>query len=296
MTRPIRIDYPGAIHHVTCRANRREPRFRCRTCRGQVFKTLEETATRFQTRFLAYAVMNNHIHLVLESPDGRLPRTMQLFVASLTRRINHHHGDDGHVFRGRYFNRVVENPEYLAYLLAYVHLNPSSAGHPRHLSNPEWTSHAHYLAGTGPSWLNPERLLTEVGGQQSYVRLIESVRAGKRAKPHGFAERVLLQPRSSDLLAVPEPDQDPTPAAHELLRQAEGVVGPIPRGSLQGTGSARRDLAIWWALRQGTTQAALARSLGLSPSSVCRSAMRTVDRLARDPEAQALASKLDCTS
>lgn len=292
MSRPLRVDYEGAVHHVTARTNRSEHRFACPRCRSELFGALAECSGRYKTRWLAYAVMNTHIHLALKSEDGRLARTMQYLMASLTRRINVHHGHHGHVFRGRYFNRVVEGEEYLTYLLAYIHLNPHTAGMPGRVADARWTSHAAYVGGGGPDWLETQVLLDHVGGRSGYDELIANVRAGRRHPPIGFAEHVLLRPRSSDILAHPE-GQPPDPIDPvELLERAESVLGPIPRGPIRGQPQDRRNVAMLWMVRMGATQREVASAIGLRAGSISKRIRRARELVEKLPEAEALHEQL----
>ena len=170
MPRQLRIDYPGAIHHVMSRGDRRENIYHDDVDRPDFLETLAETCQKTDWQVHAYCLMSNHFHLVLETPNANLVEGMQWLLSTYTIRLNRRHETPGHVFSGRYKALVVdgEGDGYLKTVCDYVHLNPVRA----HLLRPEegllsypWSSLAWYLAvpKQRPSWLRVDRLLGEHG-------------------------------------------------------------------------------------------------------------------------------------
>ena len=170
MPRQLRIDYPGAIHHVMSRGDRRENIYHDDVDRQDFLKTLAETCQKTDWQVHAYCLMSNHFHLVLETPNASLVAGMHWLLSTYTIRLNRRHETPGHVFSGRYRALVVEGDGsgYLKTVCDYVHLNPVRAcllrPEERLLSYP-WSSLGWYLAAPGhrPGWLRVDRLLGEHG-------------------------------------------------------------------------------------------------------------------------------------
>jgi len=97
-----RIEYPGAIYHVMSRGDRREPIFLDDVDRQDFLKTLAEACQKTGFQVHAYCLMNNHYHLVVETPRGNLVAGMRWLQSAYTIRLNHRHQLFGHVFSGRY--------------------------------------------------------------------------------------------------------------------------------------------------------------------------------------------------
>ena len=124
MARPLRIEYPGAIYHVTARGNERRPIFRSDADRCRFLRKLNDLRKVHHVDVYAYTLMTNHYHLVVCTPRGNLVALMQQFQTSYTTYFNHRYGRTGHLFAGRYKSPLVEGGHYLLRLSRYVHLNP----------------------------------------------------------------------------------------------------------------------------------------------------------------------------
>lgn len=127
MARPLRIEYAGAIYHVTSRGNARKPIFRDDQDRGILLNILEEVNGRYNWLYHAYCLMNNHYHLVIETPDGNLSKGMRQLNGVYTMRFNQRHHTVGHVFQGRYRAILVQKESHLLEVCRYVILNPVRA-------------------------------------------------------------------------------------------------------------------------------------------------------------------------
>ena len=130
MPRQVRIQFPGAVYHVMARGDRREAIFLDDEDRRMFLKVLEEACGRTGWRCLAYVLMGNHYHLVLETPEPNLVAGMAWLQNTFTRRHNVRHRLWGHLFGGRYKAVLVDDEDgwYLPTLIDYVHLNPARAG------------------------------------------------------------------------------------------------------------------------------------------------------------------------
>ena len=124
MPRRLRVQFPGAIYHVTIRGNGRENIFCDDHDRERFLQRLEESLETYAVRLYLFCLMNNHVHLVLETPQGNLSRFMQSLETGYTVYYNFRHDKSGHVLQGRYGAKLVEGNEYLLNLSRYVHLNP----------------------------------------------------------------------------------------------------------------------------------------------------------------------------
>lgn len=129
MVRPLRIEYAEAVYYVTSRGNARKPIFKDDKDRGILLNILEEVNDRYHWLCHAYCFMNNHYHLVIETPDGNLSKGMRHLNGVYTMRFNRHHGSVGHVFQERYKAILIqrESHYHILEVCRYVVLNPVRA-------------------------------------------------------------------------------------------------------------------------------------------------------------------------
>ena len=128
MARPLRIEFPGAIYHVTSRGNARAPIYLDNEDREEFLAVLGDVVARFNWMCHAYCLMDNHYHLLVETIDGNLSQGMRQVNGVYTQRFNRSHNRVGHIFQGRYKSILVERENYLLELCRYVVLNPVRAG------------------------------------------------------------------------------------------------------------------------------------------------------------------------
>lgn len=141
MTRPLRIEYPGAVYHVMSQGNAREPIFLSNGDRTLFLKTLALSIKRFNLILHGYCLMDNHYHLLLETPDGNLSEGMRHVNGLYTQSFNRAHNRVGHIFRGRYKAILIEKENYLLALCRYIVLNPVRAGVVRNPADYEWSNY-----------------------------------------------------------------------------------------------------------------------------------------------------------
>jgi len=127
MARPLRLEFAGALYHITARGDRREPIYEDDDDRAAFLGLLGEVSQQHNWLCHAYCLMGNHYHLLVERPDGNLSRGMRQLNGVYTQKHNRRHGRVGHVFQGRYKAILVEKESYLLELARYIVLNPVRA-------------------------------------------------------------------------------------------------------------------------------------------------------------------------
>jgi REP element-mobilizing transposase RayT len=159
MARPLRIEIPGALYHVTSRGDRREAIVDDDADRELWLDVLGRTLTRYDGAVLAYCLMDNHYHLVLHTRRANLSRIMRDVNGIYTQAYNRAHGTVGHLFQGRFKAILVDRDPYLLEVCRYVDLNPVRAGVVDDPAHWPWSS---YRALTGavavPPWLDAAAL------------------------------------------------------------------------------------------------------------------------------------------
>jgi putative transposase len=167
MARPLRIEFAGALYHVTSRGDGREDIYAGGDNRKVWLEVLGQVCDRFNWAIHAYCQMGNHYHLLVETPDGNLAKGMRQFNGVYTQRFNQGHNRVGHVFQGRYKAILVQKEVYLLELSRYVVLNPVRAHVVRTARDWVWSN---YRATAGmapaPEWLDTEGTLAAFGEQK----------------------------------------------------------------------------------------------------------------------------------
>ena len=124
MARPLRIEYPEAWYHVTCRGNEKRNIFRDDADRDQLLEILSANLKLYRIELYSYVLMQTHFHLLLMTPEANLRKFMQRLNTTYTVYFNRRHRRSGHLFQGRYKAILIEKDEYLVELSRYIHLNP----------------------------------------------------------------------------------------------------------------------------------------------------------------------------
>ena len=186
MSRPLRIEFAGALYHVTSRGNGRKPIFRNDQDRLSFLEVLHKVNQRYHWLCHAYCLMSDHYHLIIETPEGNLSRGMRQLNGVYTMYFNRRHRTVGHVYQGRYKAILVEKESYLLEVCRYVVLNPVRAGLVERPEGWSWSSYR------GTAGLNkPHRSLTvdwilgQMGKEKrgAVKRYRAYVREGTRAEP-----------------------------------------------------------------------------------------------------------------
>ena len=164
MARPLRIEYPGAFYHVTSRGNERKAVFKSQRDREKFLAYLESATERYGAAIHAYCLMDNHYHLLIETPLGNLSKIMQHINGAYTMYFNTKRKRSGHLLQGRYEAILVDADEYAKELSRYIHLNPVRANLEPDPDAYEWSSCRYYtVKRKAPGWLQRDFILGYFG-------------------------------------------------------------------------------------------------------------------------------------
>lgn len=185
MARPMRIEYPGAVYHVTTRGNRRSMIFLEDEDDKTFLSILQEIVVRFHVLCHAYCLMGNHYHLVIETGEGNLSQAMKHLNGVYTQRFNKRHGKSGHVFQGRYNAILIKKSSHLLAACRYVVLNPVRAGLVTAPADWNWSSYKG-TAGmqSAPGFLSTSWLLSQFSenpfeARARYIEFVSDMSAAK---------------------------------------------------------------------------------------------------------------------
>lgn len=168
MSRPPRLEFAGALWHVTSRGNEKREVFRDDADRTVFLSILGRTVALFRWTLHAYVLMGNHFHLLVETPEPTLSRGMRQLNGLYTQAFNRRHGRSGHLFQGRFKSVLVHRETHFLELARYVVLSPVRAGAARSARAWPWSS---YRATAGvaaaPAWLETDATLRCFGAKRS---------------------------------------------------------------------------------------------------------------------------------
>ncbi len=186
MARPLRLEFAGAIYHLTSRGNARQKVFFTDTDRQLFLDTLAGVVSRYSWICHAYCLMANHYHLLVETPKGNLSLGMRQLNGIYTQAFNRRHKRVGHLFQGRFKAILVERESYLLELCRYIVLNPIRVKGNLKAGAWKWSS---YRATAGlapaPGFLHTDWLLGQFGKNraQAQKRYREFVKEGLESRP-----------------------------------------------------------------------------------------------------------------
>lgn len=203
MARKLRIEFPGAVYHVLNRGNYRRDLFASAGEAGAFLSALEEAVETFGWRLHAYAVMRNHYHLAVRTPQPNLGEGMHWLQTTFAIRFNRFRDERGHLFQGRYQAMLVEDDAALARLVNYIHLNPVRAGivSPEQVASFRWSSLGRFVRGPrsrameAEPWLRALDLTDAPAGWSDYLGYLhqlaadpaEQERQGFSSMSHGWS-------------------------------------------------------------------------------------------------------------
>ncbi|MFZ2492118.1 MAG: transposase [Thermoanaerobaculia bacterium] len=298
MARPLRIEFPGALYHVTSRGNERRPIFRSDRDRLTFLDFLGQVARRFGWSITAWVLMSNHFHLVIQTPQPNLSRGMHWLNGAYAGRFNKRHKRWGHLFGGRFKSFLIEKEAYFTEVLRYVVLNPVRAGMVARPEDYRWSS---YRATAGleraPEWLDldaalgpfapdpsvartwyREFVLAKIGStDRLWDRAIAGLYLGTEAWGKKMRLRVESKPRSTDHPKVQRAVG--RPGMHAVLDSVARASGVTASDIRAARGGWLRRLAAWIGWHDGwLTLRSIAASLRLRSEGHVSSMIRQCDR------------------
>ena len=272
MSRPLRLEFEGAVYHVTARGDRREPIFEDDADRNALLAVVEHGLKRHDAILFAYCLMGNHYHFVLQTQQPNLSRLMRHINGVYTQIYNRRHRKVGHLFQGRFKAVLVDRDAYFLEVCRYVDLNPVRASMVRHPKDWPWSSYrAHTSAVDAPAWLDSAALHRQLSpraprrdGPSRYATFVaegKGVRLWETALQaqiflgsDAFVDRMQALADAADEREVPRAQRQ---------RQQRSLQWYLDRH--------HRDEAIVHAyLEGGYTQTAIAKTLNLSVSRISR--------------------------
>lgn len=330
MARLLRVEYEGAIYHVTVRSNTGGALYRDDRDRGYWLYRLGESAEVHGVRVYLYCLMSNHFHLLVETPRANLGRFMHSLLTGYTIFFNRRHQTHGHVTQGRYGARVVQGDEYLLKLSRYVHLNPVKVQGIREqplaerlqaLRDYRWSSLRAYTGKAKvPAWLSVEPMLGLVtpGSGRRQFRYQAYVEAGVAEDDAEFVAELMRSARSiGDADFREETDQRYAQVVRAARRSEDAAlrqVGPpgVPADSVLGAVATAAGVAVGELVRRrresplkavaasllvryaGLTQRDIAPLLGLrSGSSVSCQIRRGAEALRGDANVRRIVARAE---
>jgi REP element-mobilizing transposase RayT len=296
MARQLRVEFPGAIHHVTSRGNEGQSIFRDDVDREAFLTFLGTVATRLGWSVSSYALMTNHFHLVIKTPEPNLSRGMQWLNGRYAAWFNRRHQRSGHLFQGRFKSFLVDDEVYFKQVLRYVVLNPVRAGMVQRPEDYRWTS---YRATAGleavPPWLDTAAVFEEFGdhapcdeyrefvldGIADETRLWDQARNGMYLGSDEWAKRIRevveSKPRSTD-----HPSSQRSigrPHMEAVIAAVSRVAGASVDTIRYDRGNPLRGVAAWLGWNEGwLTLSSIAASLRLRSEGHISSLIRRCDR------------------
>jgi putative transposase len=190
MSRPVRIEFPGAHYHLTSKGNSDQQIFLDNEDRAAFLQVIDCVVGRFGWLLHSYVMMDRHYHLVVECPQANLSKGMRQLNGVYTQHFNRRHGQDGPLFQGRFKSVLFEPQSYLLPLCRHVELNPVRLSASKLPQSYPWSS---FRATVGvvkaPCWLHSSTLLANFEpGADAQKQYRDYVKAGIGA-PSPLAER-----------------------------------------------------------------------------------------------------------
>lgn len=275
MSRPLRIEFPGAFYHVTSRGNARKKIYLSDIDRVSFVETLAWVVGRFGWNCHAYCLMDNHFHLLIETPMPNLSLGMRQLNGVYTQRFNRRHNRVGHLFQGRFKSILVEQDAYLLELCRYIVLNPVRAKMVASSAEYPWSSYP-ATVGIVPvptcltiDWILGQFAKTKAIARRRYAEFVaEGI--GKESPWSELKGQILLG--SEEFIEQMAPRLQDLSYVHEVPKRQRLMHRPTLTHLFADINTkANRNQAIARAhLEFGYTQAEIAVALGLHYASVSR--------------------------
>ena len=175
MTRPLRVQYPDALYHVTCRGIERREIFSATKDREKFLEILSLSIEIYGVDLYSFILMRNHFHFVVRTPKANLSEFMRHFNISYTGYYNRRYTRAGNLYQGRYKSLLIEDEDYLNKVIHYIHLNPYSSFVVRKLKDLEnyiWSSLPYYLEDNIETFCKTKIILDFFKTKQEYRQFV----------------------------------------------------------------------------------------------------------------------------
>lgn len=272
MPRPYRVAFAGATYHISARGNNGEPIFTDAIDRRKYLELLPALVHTMTVRILAYVLMTNHVHLVLQTARPNISEVMQRLHGVYAAYFNRRHGRRGHLFGGRFWNTVIDRDEYLLESTRYVHMNPVRAGLASRPDEYEWSSCRDYLSPKSGSPMVDPMLV---------IGLLSS-NPGKARAAYAAFLRDSMTSWPTGSLSTPDGLQGLVDKV--LLAAAWSYDMTLPELRMLKHGSEAR-AAVFYVTRKITRlpYAELGRRMGFKSNTICKAVARIGHKRERDP-------------
>jgi putative transposase len=286
MSRQLRVQYPGSLHHVTTRGNGRRNIFLNDQDRETFLELLGTCVKRFRWILTAYVLMSNHFHLVVQLTEESLSRGLQWLNTQYPQAFNRRHRRIGHLLQGRPDIQLVESERYGLEVVRYVVLNPVRAGMVSCPEDYRWSSHRAVLGEVqAPDWLAVDDVLIQFGSNRELARaayrdfvnaaigiesnvwrdLVGQIYLGSADWRERVRAMVDLKPRADEHPRVQRLVGKPSMAP--AIRSVADMFAIDEAEIRDGRGGAPRMIAAWIAWHEGRlTSAEIAAGLRLRSS------------------------------
>ena len=281
MARPLRIEFDGALYHVTSRGNERKAIFKDDGDRRLFLDILAQVNQRFHWLCHAYCLMDNHYHLVVETPDANLSKGMRQLNGVYTQAFNRRHRRVGHLFQGRFKGIVVQKESHFLEVCRYVVLNPVGAAMVKHPREWVWSS---YRATAGQSAVSRCLTVDEVLGQFGKRRRFAQMRY-RQFVSEGIGRGSIWENLEAQSLLGEEGFAEALKGhvkGHEMIQEiprGQRLIGrPSLKNLFEGKEGATRDQMIAKAVNEHCySQVEVARHLNLHYSTLSRIIQREMN-------------------
>lgn len=264
MARPLRLQHPGALWHVTSRGNNRGDIFFDDADRTLFLNLFGESARRSHWIVHEYALMTNHFHLLIETPEMTLSSGMKWLNQTYAQRMNKKYNRVGHFYQGRFHSELVEKEAYLLEVMRYIVLNPVRAGMVERPEDYRWSS---YRAKLGleepPEWLTMGDTLAPFGSElptqrEEYRKFVEAGASITRSPFDDLVAQLFLGTRDWIEKMQKLVDQEPRSSEHPAPQRYAGrpsvdkviatvaeVFGEDAQEIRQRHGGVEREFVAW---------------------------------------------------
>jgi len=319
MTRPLRVQYPDALYHVTNRGNERKAIFNDDADRREFLNILSQSIETYGIILHSFVLMKNHWHLLAQTPLGNLGEFMRHFNITYTSHYNRRHKRVGHLYQGRYKSFLVDIDSYLSQVSRYIHLNPvqvsgmkkiEPAKRLHSLWNYKWSSLPGYTSKAKKlDFVEYSTVLAEYGGDTPTGRkrykkqIIEDLTAGLAIKDKVIGQSILGSEdfvswvRETFLENHKDRERPGVRKIHRYL-SVEKVLTVVEKetdskDALQATGTTRQIVMTALYKYAGINNREIGNLLGVDYSTVSQGRKRLRNKAEKDKKIQSITDRIE---